>query len=111
VTFVGIAHIDNTSPLVRDGFITNEESLALIKLGGVGEIVGWVFDIKGQLVPGVTNDRVSSAPLMHGSDHPVVGLAIGQEKVRAILGALHGQIVNGLITDEATAQAILDLTE
>lgn len=111
VAFVGIAHIDKTSPLVRDGFITNDESRALVKLGGVGEIVGWVFDINGKLVPGVTNDRVSSAPLMRGSDHSVVGLAIGQEKAKAILGALCGQFVNGLVTDEVTAQAILDLTE
>lgn len=110
-TFVGIAHIDETSPLVRDGFISVAESIALMEMGAVGEIVGWVYDQDGHLIPGLTNDRVSSAPLTPGVERPVVGLAVGQEKVRAILGALRGNLVNSLIADEATAQAVLQLDE
>jgi DNA-binding transcriptional regulator LsrR (DeoR family) len=108
-TFVGIANIDDTSPLVRDGFISVEESRALIKEGAVGEIIGWVYDKQGNLIPGLTNDRVTSAPLTPGNERPVVGLAVGQEKVPAILGALRGNLVNSLITDEATAEAVLEL--
>lgn len=106
-TFVGIAHIDDTSPLVRDGFISIEESQALMNMGAVGEIVGWAFDNHGRLIEGLTNDRVSSAPLTPGNERPVVGLAVGQDKVNAVLAALRGNLVNCLITDEATAQAIL----
>lgn len=108
-TFVGIAHIDGTSPLVRDGFISVEESRALMKEGAVGEIVGWVYDKQGKLIPGLTNDRVSSAPLNSVTERPVVGLAVGQEKAPAILGALCGNLVNSLITDDATAEAVLEL--
>ena len=37
----------------------------------------------------------------------VIGVAGGEEKVPAILGALRGGYLNVLITDEATAQAVL----
>lgn len=106
-TFVGVAHIDGTSPLLRDGFISIEERRALTKMGAVGEIVGWVFDADGVLIPGMTNERVSSAPLIVDNPRPVIGLAVGTEKVGAILGALRGRLINGLVTDEATAQALL----
>jgi DNA-binding transcriptional regulator LsrR (DeoR family) len=36
-----------------------------------------------------------------------IAAAIGQGKVPAIKAALSGRLVNGLITDEATARAIL----
>ena len=76
-------------------------------MGAVGEIVGWVFDSRGTLIEGLTNDRVSSAPLVPASPRPVVGLAVGDVKVAAILGAMRGRLVNALVTDEATAEAIL----
>ncbi len=109
VTFVGIGHVDPRAPMAVDGFITGAEAEELTASGAVGEIVGWVYDVQGALIPHLTNDRVSSAPLKVGSDMPVIGMAVGPAKVKAILGALNGRLINGLITDEATAQAILDL--
>lgn len=106
-TFVGIGHIDSSAPLTVDGFITHEESRALVRMGAVGEIVGWVFDSRGKLISGLTNDRVSSAPLVPANPRPVIGLAAGEHKVAAILGAMRGQLINALVTDEATAEAIL----
>jgi DNA-binding transcriptional regulator LsrR (DeoR family) len=38
----------------------------------------------------------------------VVGVAGGEEKVAAILGALRGGYLNVLITDSVTAQAVLE---
>ena len=35
--------------------------------------------------------------------------AAGQTKVRAMRAALEGQIINGIVTDEATARALLSL--
>ena len=107
--FVGLAHIDDSSPLVRDGFITEEESQELVQLGAVGEIVGWVYDREGNIVPSATNARVSSAPLIPGNTNPVVGFAVGKEKADAILGALRGKLINGLVIDETTAEAVLSL--
>ncbi|MBS8228937.1 sugar-binding transcriptional regulator [Vannielia litorea] len=109
VTFVGIGHIDETSPLAVDGFISPEESAELIAQGAVGEMVAWAFDAEGRQIAGLTNARVSSAPLDPGTDRRVCGLALGRAKQRAILGALRGRLINALITDEATAEAVLAL--
>lgn len=107
VTFVGIGHIDDSAPLAVDGVITHDESGALIDQGAVGEVVGWVINARGELVKGLTNNRVTSAPLTPKNPHPVIGLAVGEQKVAAILAALRGRLINGLVTDEATVKAIL----
>ncbi|MEP0233141.1 sugar-binding transcriptional regulator [Roseibium sp.] len=107
VTFVGIGNMDETAPLFIDGFIDRSELDALNAAGAAGEITSWVFDGDGQLIEGLTNSRVASAPLVPFSEKPIVGIAAGDLKVDAILGALAGHLVNGLITNEATAELLL----
>lgn len=107
VTFVGIGDIGPKAPLYEDGFITESELKALQKAGGVAEIVGWVFDRDGRMIDGVTNDRVSSAPLPSREKSLVVALAMGDLKLPGILAAVNRRLVNGLITDERTAASLL----
>ena len=107
VTFVGIGDLGPKAPLFEDGFITESELKALQKAGGVGEIVGWAFDREGRMIDGVTNDRVSSAPLPSREKSLVVALAMGELKLPGILAAVNRRLVNGLITDERTAAALL----
>ena len=38
----------------------------------------------------------------------VIGIGTGLAKIEAILGALRGHLISEFITDEATAQAVLD---
>nr|WP_252728757.1 sugar-binding transcriptional regulator [Aliiglaciecola lipolytica] len=109
VTFVGIGNLGLHSPLMLDGFITKEELKDLQKNGAVGEIISWVFDRNGKLLDCAVNDRVASTPLAVSSDKPVIGIAAGQEKVDAILGALRSKMINGLITNEYTAEKVLSL--
>jgi DNA-binding transcriptional regulator LsrR (DeoR family) len=107
VTFVGIGDLGPNAPLYEDGFISKDELKALQKAGGVGEIVGWVFDRHGQLIRGLTNDRVASAKLPSRERSSVIALAKGQRKTPGILAAVSRRLVNGLITDESTAEALL----
>ncbi|MEQ1954569.1 sugar-binding transcriptional regulator [Mesorhizobium sp. CN2-181] len=107
VTFVGIGDLGPKAPLYVDGFITDAELKALQKAGGVAEIVGWVFDRDGKLIEGITNDRVASAPLPSRERSLVVALAMGELKLPGILAAVTRRLVNGLITDERTAAALL----
>ena len=107
VTFVGIGHLGETGPLLQDGFVNRDEMRALVKAGAVGEIVGWAFDANGSFIEGLTNDRVMSVRLDRAPARPVIGLAAGESKVAAVRGALRGQLINGLITDEATAEHLL----
>jgi DNA-binding transcriptional regulator LsrR (DeoR family) len=107
VTFVGVGDMGPQAPLYEDGFITEAELKALQKAGAVGEIVGWAFDRDGKLIDGITNDRVASAPLPSRERSLVVALAMGERKLPGILAAVTRRLVNGLITDERTAAALL----
>lgn len=109
VTFVGIGELGPTAPLVLDGFVSEAELAALRKAGAVGEIVGWAFDADGDLIEGITNDRVASAPIPDRSRSLVIAAAMGSAKLPAISAAIRGGLVNGLITDEATAKALLQI--
>lgn len=108
VTFVGIGSMGEEAPLLVDGFVTRDEIRALNKAGAVGEITSWVFDNQGKLIDGLLNDRVASAPLVANQKNPVVGIAAGTSKVPAILGALKGRLINTLITNEGTAELLLN---
>ena len=107
VTFVGIGEIGPEAPLMVDGFITEAELAALRKAGAVAEIVGWAFDANGKLIEGLTNLRVASAPIPSRDTGLVIAAAMGERKLPGIAGALKKRLINGLITDEATAQRLL----
>ncbi|RYE52297.1 MAG: sugar-binding transcriptional regulator, partial [Hyphomicrobiales bacterium] len=107
IAFVGIGDLGPAAPLVQDGFLTPTEVKLLQKAGAVGEIVGWAFDSQGKFIDGLTNDRVASAPLPSRETSMVVAIAVGERKMPGIRAALTRRLVNGLITDERTAQAIL----
>jgi DNA-binding transcriptional regulator LsrR (DeoR family) len=106
VTMVGIGSLDENAPLFEDGFITRGELRALRKAGAVGEIVGWAYDCDGRILTGLTNDRVVSVPIGKVGPTMVIGAAMGPPKLAAIRAALIGQLISGLITDEATAKAL-----
>ncbi|WEK05095.1 MAG: sugar-binding transcriptional regulator [Candidatus Devosia phytovorans] len=107
VTFIGLGDIGPQAPLYLDGFISDTELKALQKAGAVGEICGWSFDADGKLIEGITNDRVASAPLPSREKSLVVAIAMGKRKLPGIRATLNRRLVNGLITDERTAEGLL----
>lgn len=109
VTFVGVGDIGPDAPLYVDGFITDAELKALQKAGAVGEICGWSFDAEGKLIEGLTNERVASAPIPSREHALVVAIAMGARKLPGIRATLLRRLVNGLITDERTAEGLLKL--
>jgi len=107
VTFVGIGELGPDGPLCVDGFLGKEEMLKLVESGAAGEICGWVYDHDGRLLDNSINDRVASVPIPSRETSAVIGLAQGRKKIVAISAALKGKIVNGIITDEITAEQLL----
>lgn len=107
VTFVGIGQIDRTAPVVIDGFMAPEKVATLQAADVVGEITSWLYDRQGRILSGGHNECVASAPLEPAARTPVIGVANGPAKVVAIHAALSGSLINALITDEATAEAVL----
>lgn len=104
---VGIGQIDQAAQVHVDGFITRDELLEMMRLGAIGEVTAWAFDAEGHVIDGGTNKRVTSVPHRVVAESLTVGAALGPAKVTAIRAALKGQVLNGLITDEATAKALL----
>jgi len=104
---IGVGQMDKQAQLHVDGFVTRRELAELIRLGAVGELTGWAFDANGRFLKGGTNKRLTSVPHPAPAVASTVAAALGPAKVPAILAALRGQLINGLITDEATARALL----
>lgn len=105
--FFGIGGLGGDAPLLLDGFLAARELETLRRAGAVGEITGWAFDRDGDLIDGLTNGRVMSAPLPDLARKLCVAVAVGRSKVEAIRAAITRPLVNGLVTDEATAEALL----
>jgi len=105
---VGIGQMDQKAQVHVDGFVTREELFEMMRLGAIGEVTGWAYDAKGRLIKGGTNKRLTSIPPQVPAQATTIAAALGQAKVPAIRAALAGHLVNGLITDEATARAVLD---
>ena len=105
---IGIGQMDQKAQVHVDGFVTREELFEMMRLGAVGEITGWAYDAKGRLIKGGTNRRLTSIPPQAPAETATIAAAVGPAKVPAIKAALAGRLINGLITDEATARAILD---
>jgi DNA-binding transcriptional regulator LsrR (DeoR family) len=106
---VGVGQMDKRAQLHVDGFVSRAELNELIRLGAVGELTGWAYDICGRFLKGGTNTRLTSVPHPAPATALTIAAALGPAKVPAILAALTGQLINGLITDEATAKALLAL--
>ena len=109
ITFVGIGHASDSAPMLRDGFLSEPEFREIQAAGAVGEIVGWFYDAAGRYLDAEPNQRVAGVRVEPPGDGDklVIGVAAGHEKVPAVKGALAGRILNGLITDEDTAAALL----
>ncbi|QOZ30148.1 MULTISPECIES: sugar-binding transcriptional regulator [Bradyrhizobium] len=105
---IGIGQMDQKAQVHVDGFVTREELLEMMRLGAIGEVTGWAYDAKGRLIKGGTNKRLTSIPPQIPAVSTTIAAAVGAGKVPAIKAALAGRVVNGLITDEATARAVLE---
>ncbi|MBI1415829.1 MAG: sugar-binding transcriptional regulator [Limimaricola sp.] len=109
LTMVGVGQMDMSAPVLVDGFLRPAEMAELRAAGAAGEITSWVFDDRGHVIDCAHNRRVASAPLPRAADRPVIAVAVGESKIKAIRAALTGHLVNGLITNELTAERLIAL--
>ena len=87
-----------------------EEAMREIRSGAaVGEVLIAPFDADGRFVAPSLRARAVAFDARALPRVPVViGVAEGAAKVASILGALRGGLINTLVTDVRTAEAILD---
>ena len=78
--------------------------------GAVGEVLVTPFDLDGRFVCPALRERVIAFDARRLGRLPVsIGVAAGESKVRPILGALRAGVVRTLVTDVATAEAVVAL--
>ncbi|MFI7679143.1 sugar-binding transcriptional regulator [Actinophytocola sp. NPDC049390] len=92
---------------VFDHYLTKSDMRALRAQGAVGHVLGQFLDHDGQVLDHPARDLVVGLRLEHLRNIPhVIGIAAGREKGEAIAAALRGGLVNALIVDRETAQAL-----
>ena len=82
----------------------------LERAGAVGEILIAPFDLDGVFVCPPLRDRVLAFDARALARVPVaIGVGAGESKIRPVLGALRAGAIRRLVTDVATAEAIVAL--
>jgi DNA-binding transcriptional regulator LsrR (DeoR family) len=82
----------------------------LEKESAVGEVLVAPFDLDGRFVCPALRERVIALDARRLRRIPVaIGVAAGESKVRPILGALRAGMIRSLVTDVATAEAVVAL--
>jgi DNA-binding transcriptional regulator LsrR (DeoR family) len=105
--FVGIGTVDSQAQLVSSGMIEPAEIDEIAAAGGVGELLGHFFDAQGRILSTTLTGRTLAASFGKPGGHRIVAVAGGMEKVAAIAAVLMSHRLTGLITDEATAKALV----
>ncbi|MGY3778436.1 sugar-binding transcriptional regulator [Isobaculum melis] len=94
--------------LFRLGYFDKEEE-NLLKKKAVGDICSRFFDSNGNICSETIDNRTIGIDLNElKMKEKSILVAGGMRKIRAIDGALNGKYANILITDQYTAQALLD---
>lgn len=108
-----IALVGIGSPAIRhaanwQAFYGNAQSDELEALQVAGDICSRFFAADGTPVATAMQDKTLSIELKTLKQaRYIIGLASGEEKHAAILGALRGQHINALVTDRATAEYLV----
>ena len=84
--------------------------LDMSQKGGVGELIGRVFDKNGDAMVSEIDERLIGLTIDEIKKIPTrVGVAFGKEKINAIHTAVNSGIINVLITDSLTGEQLLNM--
>ena len=104
---VGIGTADAGAQSVSSGMIEPREIAEITQVGGLGEMLGHFFDAKGRVLETALTARLLAVDLEGPKAARIVAMAGGPGKVAAVAAVLASGHLHGLITDEATARALL----
>lgn len=114
VVVVGIGVPDGTEhTLDKAGYITASERRTLVEYGAVGDMCLQFYDEEGNTEKfRFFNDRVAAMRLEDVRKVPSkIGIAGGERKAEAVIGAIKGGYVNILITDTECAEKLIERAE
>ncbi|MBU0642650.1 MAG: sugar-binding transcriptional regulator [Alphaproteobacteria bacterium] len=105
----GVTQLVGETLLEQSGFMSDAALQVYRDLGAVGFAAGYFFDAEGQIVRSEFDERhitMALDDLLNVPERICIGGA--PQKVGAIYGMLQARIANVLVTDETTAQSLID---
>lgn len=111
IVLLGVGSVDNEfSSLFQAGHVKKEEMEWLAKNGAVGDVCGLHFDINGNPRGLDFQSRLITISKENLIKIPIrFAISGGAGKAKPILGAIQGDYINALVTDENTAKDVLNL--
>jgi deoxyribonucleoside regulator len=107
VMICGIGHAFTRYPGARDQAFPEDVVAAVRSKDLIGDYINYYFDINGNIYS--MNQPRYTIPLETIQHVPQrMAIAGGYQKVESIIGALRTELIDVLVTDELTAQNILD---
>ena len=107
IALLGIGQLSASSTMVERGIFSEEDAADLRKRGFVGDICVNPVRIDGNWKDCPLRDRIITADMEVLAKIPnVVAVAGGADKTEAIVACLRSGVINTLIIDDATANAI-----
>ena len=108
-TVIGIGAMNDEATILKAGALSKNDFLYLKMHGAVGDILCHFFDKQGNVLASPLEERLVTTPLdILKSLTNVTAVAAGKNKREAIKGALALGYIDILITDEDTAQWLID---
>ena len=105
---VGCVGSGSTVPILDALGLAAAERADFLAREPVGDTCCRFFDARGRLVGGAADERVLAVDLDDLRGIPaVVGVATGAVKAAAVLAAIEGGLVDGLVTDAGLAHSLL----
>lgn len=104
----GIGEISSRSVLVERGIYTEEQYNMVEDIEVVGDICSRYFDVHGKPVLHELHERTIAITMDELLKKKCrIGVAVGEHKTKAIIGALNSGIMTSFYTDEITAREVL----
>jgi len=108
IAVVGMGIPKPNSTMVKRGYFSAREFAELAKKGAAGDICTNFYDIQGNICEfSLDNKRIGLGLKELKLIPNVIGVASGEEKVEAILGALRGGYINMLVTNKGVAECLI----
>ena len=113
IAIVGIGTPKQSSTMIKRGYFSVEELSKLSDKGIVGDICTDFFDIQGNILKTSLKDKMIGIGVKELRKHvPIVlGVACGDDKKEAVLGALRGKHLNAIVTNKKVAEYVIENTK
>jgi DNA-binding transcriptional regulator LsrR (DeoR family) len=109
IAIVGIGSPKQSSTMIKRGYFSVKEFTKMNDKGVMGDICTNFYDIQGNILNLSLHDKMIGLGLKELKHIPIViGVACGEDKKEAILGALRGGYVNIIVTNERVAEYLIN---